>query len=74
MSKEQKFEDAMARLEVIVEELESGEVQLDEMLKKYEEGTKLIKFCLEKLEKAEKQIKVLTGNKESGFNLQDFEE
>jgi exodeoxyribonuclease VII small subunit len=74
MSKQQKFEDAMARLELIVDELESGEIQLDEMLKKYEEGTRLIKFCLEKLEKAEQQIKVLTGDKEKGFNLQDFEE
>jgi len=74
MSKQQKFEDAMARLELIVDELESGDIQLDDMLKKYEEGTRLIKFCLEKLEKAEQQIKVLTGDKEKGFNLQDFEE
>lgn len=74
MTKKQDFEEALARLEQLVEELESGETRLDDMLRKYEEGTILLKFCMEKLEKAEKQIKKLTGNNEDGFQLEPFDE
>ena len=74
MTKKQDFEDALNRLEQLVEELESGETRLDDMLKKYEEGTALLKFCLEKLDKADQQIKKLTGNPQNGFKLEPFEE
>lgn len=74
MTKKQDFEEALARLEQLVEELESGETRLDDMLRKYEEGTILLKFCMEKLEKAEKQIKKLTGSNEDGFQLEPFDE
>ena len=41
-----KFEDALARLETIVTELERGELPLDQSLKIFEEGIKLSKTCL----------------------------
>jgi len=56
---EPKFEDALKRLEKIVAEMESGEISLDESLKRYEEGIKLSRFCVKKLEEAEKKIEIL---------------
>lgn len=56
---EPKFEDALKKLEKIVAEMESGEIPLDESLKRYEEGIKLSRFCLKKLEEAEKKIEIL---------------
>ena len=73
MTKNYNFEEALSRLEELVNELEGGNVQLDDMLKKYEEGAKLIKFCLTKLEKAEKKIQLLSGSKEDGFTLEPNE-
>ena len=73
MTKKYDFEEALSRLEELVDELEGGDVQLDDMLKKYEEGAELIKFCMTKLEKAEKKIQLLSGSKEDGFTLEPYE-
>ena len=48
-----KFEQAMARLEAIVGELEKSDLPLDESLKIFEEGIRLSKNCLKVLEEAE---------------------
>ncbi len=56
---EKKFEEALERLEEIVEQLETGELPLDQALKIFEEGMKLIKFCSGKLEEAEKKVSLL---------------
>jgi exodeoxyribonuclease VII small subunit len=53
-----KFEKALERLEEVVEELEKGELSLDESLAKYENGIKMYRICLELLEGAEKRLKV----------------
>jgi len=50
----QTFENAMKRLENIVQDLESGDLSLDEALKKFQEGMKLSKFCSDKLDESEK--------------------
>ncbi len=62
------FEDALDKLEGIVERLEEGEVPLEESLTAYEEGTRLVRFCLETLEKAEGRIRTLSETAE-GFRL-----
>lgn len=54
-----KFEEAMKRLEEIVEQLESGEVPLEDAIKLFQEGMNLAGFCREKLEWAEQQVEVL---------------
>ncbi|RLB84293.1 MAG: exodeoxyribonuclease VII small subunit [Deltaproteobacteria bacterium] len=54
-----KFEDAMSRLEEIVQSLESGELSLEDSIKAFEEGIKLAKFCSQKLEEAEKKVTML---------------
>jgi exodeoxyribonuclease VII small subunit len=56
---EMKFDQALKRLEQLVEEMEEEEVPLEESLKKYEEGVRLAAFCQEKLDQAEKKIEIL---------------
>jgi len=58
--KEPTFEDRLARLEKIVERLESGEAGLDESLRLYAEGAELIRACRKILGAAEKKIVQLT--------------
>ena len=58
-----KFEQAMARLEAIVGELEKGDLPLDESLKVFEEGIRLYKNCLKVLEEAEDKVGVLVQDK-----------
>jgi len=54
------FEQAMERLEAIVQELESGELTLDESLARYEEGTRLSKHLSRELDEAERRIERLS--------------
>ena len=56
---EKKFEDAMKRLEEIVQKLEDGELPLEESLKVFEEGIELVRACSSKLEEAEKKVTLL---------------
>ena len=69
MSK-QNFEGSMKRLEEIVEQLDSGNLSLDESLKIFEEGIELSNFCSEKLKQAEKRIKTLVKKNDGGFQLE----
>jgi exodeoxyribonuclease VII small subunit len=67
-----KFEQAMARLEVIVGELEKGDLPLDESLKIFEEGIRLSKNCLKVLEDAERKVEVLVQDKNGKKQLRAF--
>lgn len=69
-----KFESALEKLEKIVEEMESGDLPLDEILKKYEEGSNLVRYCARKLTEAEKRIEILMKNKEGELEARPFEE
>ncbi|PWU21700.1 MAG: exodeoxyribonuclease VII small subunit [Candidatus Rokuibacteriota bacterium] len=60
-----KFEDALARLERIVDQLEAGNLALEDSLKIFEEGVGLARRCAAYLEKAERRIELLTRD-ESG--------
>jgi exodeoxyribonuclease VII small subunit len=53
------FEQAMGRLEEIVNQLEAGEQPLEETLALYEEGAKLMKQCAALLDKAEQKVRKL---------------
>jgi exodeoxyribonuclease VII small subunit len=59
------FEEAMSRLEAVVEEMESEQLPLETLLARYEEGMKLVGFCTEKLSDAEKRIQMI-ARAESG--------
>ena len=73
VSEEPKFEKALERLEKIVEELETGNLALDEALKKYEEGVRLSRTCSEKLTQAEKKIQILTKTLDGSLKREPFE-
>ena len=56
------FEEALKRLETIVEAMESGDLPLETLLKRFEDGTRLVKLCQARLEQAELQIQKLEKN------------
>ncbi|MEY2482003.1 MAG: exodeoxyribonuclease small subunit, partial [Verrucomicrobiota bacterium] len=70
---ELNFENAMARLEEIVEQMESGKMMLEELIVRYEEGMKLVKICQERLAKAEQRIEIITRNHAGKPAVKDFE-
>ena len=59
MSNEIKFEDALKRLNEIVQSLESGETPLDDSIALFEEGIELSKKCSVILETAEQKVRFL---------------
>ena len=70
---EVKFEDAVKKLGKIVEDLEKGDLSLDEALKKYQEGLEMARVCTQKLDSAKKKIDVLSKNKKGEFELKPFD-
>lgn len=54
-----KFEECLQRLEKIVDELETGNVSLEQALKLFEEGTQLSSSCRKELEEAEGKVEIL---------------
>jgi exodeoxyribonuclease VII small subunit len=71
---EVKFEEALKKLEKIVEDLEKGNLSLDEALRKYQEGIELSRLCSQRLEHAKKKIAVLAKTKLGEFELKPLEE
>jgi len=56
------FEEALKKLEAIVEAMESEEMPLETLLARYEEGTRLVRVCQDKLADAELKIQQLEKN------------
>ncbi len=67
------FETALARLEAIVESMESGEVTLAELLSRFEEGSQLLKMCEDRLKEAELKIELLKKQRDGTTVLAPFE-
>jgi exodeoxyribonuclease VII small subunit len=65
------FEDAYARLEEILEKMNSGKASLDESLKLYEEADKLIASCNKRLTEAEKKIEMLLKSRSGELVLDE---
>lgn len=59
-----KYEDAVKKLEGIVEKLEKGDLALEETIKLYDEATKLSGYCTAMLDNAKLKIQELSENKE----------
>ena len=74
MTAEMKFEEALKRLEKIVDDLEGGNLSLDDALDKYEEGIKLSKMCAKKLEVAKKKVEILLKSEDGSVELKPFDE
>jgi exodeoxyribonuclease VII small subunit len=70
VEKEPAFEEALKKLEDIVESMESGELPLEALLARFEEGTRLVKTCQSRLDEAELKISKLEKNRAGEFVLQ----
>ncbi len=67
--KELPFEEALKKLEGIVESIESDELSLEALLARFEEGTRLAKICQSKLTEAELKIQQLETNASGELTL-----
>ena len=67
-----KFEDALARLETIVTELERGDLPLNDSLKMFEEGIKLSKTCLKMLDDAERKVEIMVQDKDGKKRVEAY--
>ena len=76
ISKNIKFEEALAELEEQVRLLESGELSLEESLDVYKYGVELSKVCAGKLEAVKQEVEkiVITDSNEAGFELEPFQD
>lgn len=70
---EAKFEEKITELEKNINELENGEIDLDESINKYMMAMKLVKECDEKLKNIEEQVNkmVLENGEVKDFELED---
>lgn len=70
--KDLSFEEALARLEEIVRELEEADLPLEKSLAVFEEGVRLSRFLHEKLNEAERKVEILMANEEGGKTAVPF--
>jgi exodeoxyribonuclease VII small subunit len=67
-----KFEEKMKNLEEIINDLESGDINLDESIEKYTKAMKLINECDKELKNVEKQVsKLVSLNGEEDFEIEE---
>ncbi|MFI5335120.1 MAG: exodeoxyribonuclease VII small subunit [Chlamydiales bacterium] len=74
MTDKKNFEDAYARLEQILERMNSNTVSLDESIKLYEEADKLIQHCQGKLTEAEQKVEILLKNRDGSLQMNEKEQ
>jgi len=65
----QTYEKALKNLEDIVKEIESGDLPLEQAIRKFEEGIRLSKFCSQILDETEQKITILL--KDSDGNISE---
>jgi exodeoxyribonuclease VII small subunit len=68
------FEDALAQLEEMVEEMESDQIPLEELIRKYEQGTRLFRLCEKRLDEAQGRIEIIRKNRNGETVLEPFGE
>lgn len=72
MEKKVKFEEKMKNLEDIINDLETGDIDLDESIEKYTKAMKLISECDSELKNVEKQVsKLVSENGEETFEIEE---
>ena len=69
-----KFEEAVGELERVVEQLESGELSLEDSLAAFENGVRLVKLCNQKLTEVERKIELLVKDKDGKLQLKPLED
>ena len=71
-NKDIKFEEALDRLEKIVEKMEGGGLTLEQAIKLFEEGSALRKFCEEKLRETERRVDQIIKKEYQDKAAEDF--
>lgn len=71
MKEKIKFEDALKKLEEIVDNLENGTISLDESIEAFKDGNHLVKTCLQKLDSASKEIQKIANETQLDLGLDD---
>ncbi len=71
---EKSFEDALKRLDEVLESLEHGELNLEESVKAFEEGVGLVRFCHDKLDEVERRVELLLKDEAGRFITKPFPE
>jgi len=69
---EKNFETALEDLEQVVEQLESGDLALEDSLAAFEKGVGLAKYCNQKLNDVEKKVELLIKDKDGKLQLKAF--
>jgi len=67
-----RFEAALSRLEALVEQLDAGDLQLEDSLERFEEGVRLVRHCSERLRSAEVRLQQLRESSE-GLRVEELE-
>lgn len=67
-----KFEEAIKRLEEIVEEMDGKDLQLEKSIKLFQEGMELAAFCNSKLDDAEKKVNIVMKNAQGKLTEEKF--
>ena len=67
------FEESLKRLESVVEQLEKGELTLEDSLKLFEEGTQLTANCKQELDAAEGKVQMLVKQRDGSLKAEPFE-
>ncbi len=68
-----KFEKALARIEQIVDQMESGEIELDKALALYQEGMELMARCQATLEETQNKIKKITRDIQGRLKVEEHD-
>lgn len=72
-NKEPSFEEELARLEALTEQMEGGDLPLDVLLSTYEEGFKLAKNLMERLNAAKAKLSEVTADKDGRISIEPSE-
>ena len=70
--RELKFEEAIADLVQVVEQLESGDLSLEDSLAAFEKGVGLVRYCNQKLSEVEKKVELLVKDRQGQLQLKAF--
>ncbi len=71
---EPSFEDALKRLEEVLDSLEHGDLNLEESVKAFEEGAGLVRFCHGRLDDVERRVELLLKDEAGRFFTRPFPE
>jgi exodeoxyribonuclease VII small subunit len=74
INEQETFESAMLKLEQIANELEQGEITLEESMDLFTRGIQLTKYCNQRIDEIEQKVQMLVNDSEGGMHEVEFEE